>query len=94
MTVDPAIAEAAAALDPDRIGPEEVALALGLAGIGDGVLPVRMAPVLAVLQALPPRLAARLLPEVIGRLYPGVEAPRGPRPRAVPGRGAAITPKG
>ncbi|MEU6441969.1 aminotransferase class V-fold PLP-dependent enzyme [Streptomyces sp. NPDC047046] len=72
VTVDPAIAEAAAALDPDRIGPDEVALALDLAGIGDGTLPERMAPVLAVLQALPPRLAARLLPEVIGRLYPGV----------------------
>ena len=68
--VDPALAEAAALLDPDLLGPEEVALALGLAGIGpDGHLPPRMAPVLAVLQSLPPRLTERLLPEVIGRLY-------------------------
>ncbi|MEU4684156.1 pyridoxal phosphate-dependent decarboxylase family protein [Streptomyces xinghaiensis] len=69
-TVDPALAEAAAGLDPDALGPEEVALALSLAGIGaDGALPERMAPVLAVLQALPPRLTERLLPEVVGRLY-------------------------
>ncbi|WP_078843078.1 aspartate aminotransferase family protein [Streptomyces albus] len=68
--VDPALVEAAAGLDPDALGPEEVELALTLAGIGaDGALPERMAPVLAVLQALPPRLTERLLPEVIGRLY-------------------------
>lgn len=70
VRVDPAIVEAAGALDPDTLGPEEVALALALAGVGeDGGLPERMAPVLAVLQALPPRLSERLLPEVIGRLY-------------------------
>ncbi|MFF1419069.1 pyridoxal phosphate-dependent decarboxylase family protein [Streptomyces sp. NPDC058280] len=68
--VDPALAEAAALLDPELVGPEEIALALELAGIGaDGALPERMAPVLAVLQSLPPRLTERLLPEVIGRLY-------------------------
>ena len=68
--VDPAVVEAAAALDPRALGPEEGSAALTLAGIGDdGDLPERMAPVLAVLQALPPRLTERLLPEVIGRLY-------------------------
>ncbi|GAA2342653.1 aminotransferase class V-fold PLP-dependent enzyme [Streptomyces kunmingensis] len=70
VRVDPAIVEAAAALDPDALTPEEVEVALALAGVGaDGRLPERMAPVLAVLQALPPKLGERLLPEVIGRLY-------------------------
>ncbi|NEB75605.1 aspartate aminotransferase family protein [Streptomyces sp. SID14478] len=68
VQVDPAIVEAAASLDPDALTPEEVEAALALAGVGGG-LPERMAPVLAVLQALPPRLSERLLPEVIGRLY-------------------------
>ncbi|MEV1024625.1 aminotransferase class V-fold PLP-dependent enzyme [Streptomyces sp. NPDC050264] len=68
--VDPAIVEAAASLDPEALGPEEVDVALALAGVGEeGRLPERMAPVLAVLQSLPPRLSERLLPEVIGRLY-------------------------
>jgi sphinganine-1-phosphate aldolase len=70
VAVDPGLVEVAAALDPDALGPEEVALALQLAGVGPGgALPDRMAPVLAVLQALPPRLAERLLPEVVSRLY-------------------------
>ncbi|WP_338694410.1 aminotransferase class V-fold PLP-dependent enzyme [Streptomyces sp. Q6] len=70
VRVDPAIVEAAAGLDPDALTPEEVEVALALAGVGEGGrLPERMAPVLAVLQALPPRLSERLLPEVIGRLY-------------------------
>lgn len=68
--VDPGLVELAAALDPDTLGPAEVALALQVAGVGDGgELPERMAPVLAVLQALPPRLTERLLPEVVSRLY-------------------------
>ncbi|MEU6161214.1 aminotransferase class V-fold PLP-dependent enzyme [Streptomyces sp. NPDC047130] len=68
--VDPEIAALAAALDPDTLGPEEVAAALAIAGVADdGTLPGRTAPVLAVLQAMPPALAERLLPEVIGRLY-------------------------
>ncbi|MFI7343108.1 pyridoxal phosphate-dependent decarboxylase family protein [Streptomyces sp. NPDC050085] len=70
VRVDPAIVEAAAALDPQALTPQEVEAALALAGVGEGGrLPERMAPVLAVLQALPPRLGERLLPEVIGRLY-------------------------
>ncbi|MFD8569734.1 pyridoxal phosphate-dependent decarboxylase family protein [Streptomyces sp. NPDC059639] len=73
VRVDPAIVEAAASLDPDALTPDEVEIALALAGVGEGgALPQRMAPVLAVLQALPPRLSERLLPEVIGRLYGAV----------------------
>ncbi|MER5439667.1 aminotransferase class V-fold PLP-dependent enzyme [Streptomyces sp. NPDC002790] len=70
VRVDPEVVEAAATLDPDTLTSQEVEIALALAGVGEGGrLPERMAPVLAVLQALPPRLSARLLPEVIGRLY-------------------------
>ncbi|MFE6890523.1 pyridoxal phosphate-dependent decarboxylase family protein [Streptomyces sp. NPDC057694] len=73
VRVDPAIVEAAASLDPDALTPDEVEIALALAGVGEGgALPQRMAPVLAVLQALPPKLSERLLPEVIGRLYGAV----------------------
>jgi glutamate/tyrosine decarboxylase-like PLP-dependent enzyme len=67
-TVDPGLIQLAAALDPLTLTPEEVALALQAAGVGDG-LPARMAPVLAVLQSLPPPLTERLLPEVISHLY-------------------------
>ncbi|MFJ8953806.1 aminotransferase class V-fold PLP-dependent enzyme [Streptomyces sp. NPDC102381] len=70
VRVDPEVVEAAATLDPDALTSEEVEIALALAGVGEGGrLPERMAPVLAVLQELPPRLSARLLPEVIGRLF-------------------------
>ena len=68
--VDPGLVELAAALDPATLTPEEVSLALQAAGVApDGALPDRMAPVLAVLQALPPALTERLLPEVVSRLY-------------------------
>ncbi|MEE4542888.1 aminotransferase class V-fold PLP-dependent enzyme [Streptomyces sp. V4-01] len=68
--VDPALVELAAALDPATLGPAEVALALEAAGVAaDGALPARMAPVLAVLEALPAALTERLLPEVVSRLY-------------------------
>ncbi|MBM9509747.1 pyridoxal phosphate-dependent decarboxylase family protein [Actinacidiphila acididurans] len=71
-TVDPALAALAAGLDPDTLGPHEVDLALTAAGLApDGTMPARMAPVLATLQALPPALAERLLPEVVSRLYGG-----------------------
>ncbi|MFD7922702.1 pyridoxal phosphate-dependent decarboxylase family protein [Streptomyces sp. NPDC059740] len=70
VRVDPALPAAAAGLDPETMTDQEVAAALTLAGVGaDGTLPQRMAPVLAVLQALPPRLAERLLPEVVGAQY-------------------------
>jgi sphinganine-1-phosphate aldolase len=67
---DPALVQAAAGLDPAALGPAEVAFALRAAGVGaDGALPLRMAPVLAVLQSLPAPLTERLLPEVVSRLY-------------------------
>ncbi|MCQ4206796.1 pyridoxal phosphate-dependent decarboxylase family protein [Streptomyces longispororuber] len=70
VVVDPEVVGAAASLDPDGLSPEEIEVALTLAGVGEGGrLPERMAPVLAVLQVLPPKLSERLLPEVIGRLY-------------------------
>ncbi|MER5177767.1 aminotransferase class V-fold PLP-dependent enzyme [Streptomyces sp. NPDC002896] len=69
-SVDPELVALAGLLDLDALTPEEVSGALALAGVGDdGALPERMAPVLAVLQALPTALSERLLPEVIGRLY-------------------------
>ncbi|MDF9812094.1 aminotransferase class V-fold PLP-dependent enzyme [Streptomyces sp. SPB162] len=77
-TVDEGLVDLAGALDPEKLGPEEVALALRLAGVSaDGALPQRMAPVLAVLQALPSRLTERLLPEVIGRLFRARTGPYG-----------------
>ncbi|MBO0511886.1 aspartate aminotransferase family protein [Streptomyces beijiangensis] len=70
VEIDPELVAAAGLLDPDTLTSEEAALALGLAGVGEGgELPERMAPVLAVLQVLPPKLTERLLPELIGRLY-------------------------
>ncbi|MET9255132.1 aminotransferase class V-fold PLP-dependent enzyme [Streptomyces sp. NPDC003717] len=71
-TVDPALRELAAALDPDALTPEEVAGFLAFAGLaGDGAqgLPARMAPVLALLDVLPPRLKERLLAEFVGSLF-------------------------
>ncbi|EFF89368.1 sphingosine-1-phosphate lyase [Streptomyces sp. e14] len=67
---DPALAEFAAGLDPDRLGPEEVAAVLAFAGLdGSGPLPTRMAPVLMLLDTLPVRLKERLLTEFIGSLF-------------------------
>jgi sphinganine-1-phosphate aldolase len=69
-TVDPGLVELAVGLDPDSLTPQEAGLALEAAGVGPGgALPERMAPVLAVLQALPAPLTERLLPEVVSRLY-------------------------
>ncbi|MER5629929.1 pyridoxal phosphate-dependent decarboxylase family protein [Streptomyces nitrosporeus] len=72
VTVDPALAGLAAGLDPQRLGPEEVAAFLAFAGLGEGAgtgLPARMAPVLVLLDALPGPLKERLLAEFIGSLF-------------------------
>ncbi|MEV6121709.1 aminotransferase class V-fold PLP-dependent enzyme [Streptomyces sp. NPDC052077] len=70
VAVDPAVAGAVAGLDPDRLGPEEVAAVLALAGIGPGAPPpTRTAPVLALLDALPDRLKERLMTEFVGSLF-------------------------
>ncbi|MFD6423049.1 pyridoxal phosphate-dependent decarboxylase family protein [Streptomyces sp. NPDC060198] len=70
VAVDPALAALAATLDPDTLGPEEVAGVLAFAGLdGDAGLPGRMAPVLVLLDALPGPLKERLLAEFIGAVF-------------------------
>ncbi|MFJ9927939.1 pyridoxal phosphate-dependent decarboxylase family protein [Streptomyces misionensis] len=70
VTVDPALTELAAALDPDTLTPEDVAGFLAFAGLdGEQGLPSRTAPVLALLDALPPRLKERMLTEFVGSLF-------------------------
>ncbi|WP_243766936.1 aminotransferase class V-fold PLP-dependent enzyme [Streptomyces sp. GC420] len=72
VTADPSLTELAAGLDPDTLGPEEVAAVLAFAGLGDGPgggLPGRMAPVLVLLDALPRALKERLLTEFIGSVF-------------------------
>lgn len=70
VTPDPAVVAFAEALDPDRLGPEEVAAVLAFGGLdGQAGLPARMAPVLALLDALPDRLKERLLAEFAGRVF-------------------------
>ncbi|WEH41806.1 aminotransferase class V-fold PLP-dependent enzyme [Streptomyces sp. AM 2-1-1] len=70
VVVDPALAALAATLDPQSLGPEEVAGVLAFAGLdGDAGLPGRMAPVLVLLDALPGPLKERLLAEFIGAVF-------------------------
>lgn len=70
VSVDPGLAELAAGLDPDTLGPEEVAAVLAFAGLGgDGGLPARTAPVLALLESLPRALKERLLTEFVGSVF-------------------------
>lgn len=70
MTVDPALTELAATLDPETLTPEDVAGFLAFAGLdGEQGLPSRTAPVLALLDALPPRLKERMLTEFVGSLF-------------------------
>ncbi|CAM5558630.1 aminotransferase class V-fold PLP-dependent enzyme [Streptomyces atroolivaceus] len=70
VSVDPGLAELAAGLDPETLGPDEVAAVLAFAGLGGGAgLPGRMAPVLVLLDALPGALKERLLSEFIGSVF-------------------------
>ncbi|MFH9614931.1 pyridoxal phosphate-dependent decarboxylase family protein [Streptomyces pratensis] len=70
VTVDPGLAELAAGLDPQTLGPDEVAAVLAFAGLGGGGgLPGRTAPVLVLLDALPGPLKERLLSEFIGSVF-------------------------
>ncbi|MFD9003315.1 pyridoxal phosphate-dependent decarboxylase family protein [Streptomyces sp. NPDC059582] len=70
LTVDPDLVRLAAELDPDTLTPEEVSGVLAFAGLNDGGgLPTRMAPVLALLDALPGPLKERLLTEFVGSLF-------------------------
>lgn len=70
VTVDPGLAALAAGLDPDSLGPDEVAAVLAFAGLGGrNGLPARTAPVLMLLDALPRPLKERLLTEFIGAVF-------------------------
>ncbi|MFZ3494795.1 pyridoxal phosphate-dependent decarboxylase family protein [Streptomyces sp. 5.8] len=70
VTVDPGLVELATGLDPETLGPEEIAGVLAFAGLGgDGKLPARTAPVLMLLDALPGPLKERLLAEFVGSVF-------------------------
>ncbi|MEU3205025.1 aminotransferase class V-fold PLP-dependent enzyme [Streptomyces cyaneofuscatus] len=75
ITLDPALTDLAATLDPDTLTPEDVAGILAFAGLGEGPpggtggLPERMAPVLFLLDTLPVRLKERLLTEFVGSVF-------------------------
>jgi sphinganine-1-phosphate aldolase len=66
---DPALVAAAATIDPAALTVAEVEGLLELAGVGGGRLPERMAPVHALVAALPRPVAERLLAGVLGQVY-------------------------
>ncbi|MGY1720799.1 pyridoxal phosphate-dependent decarboxylase family protein [Blastococcus sp. SYSU DS0552] len=66
---DPELVAAAATIDPAALTVAEVEALLELAGISGGSLPERMAPVHALVAALPRPVAERLLAGVLGRVY-------------------------
>jgi sphinganine-1-phosphate aldolase len=74
IEVDPALADLAASLRPDELTPADIEqifafVGLGSDGSGGAVLPARMAPVLSLLDAMPPALKERMLSEFVGRLF-------------------------
>ena len=66
---DPELVAAAAGLDPATLTVAEVEGLLELGGVGGGALPGRMAPVHALVAALPRPVAERLLAGMLGRIY-------------------------
>jgi sphinganine-1-phosphate aldolase len=66
---DPALVAAAATIDPAALTIAEVDALLELAGVGGGRLPERMAPVHALVAALPRPVAERLLSGVLDLVY-------------------------
>ena len=66
---DPDLVAAAATIDPATLTVAEVDALLEVAGVGDGTLPERMAPVHALVAALPRPVAERLLAGVLGQVY-------------------------
>ena len=66
---DPDLVAAAATIDPAALTVAEVEGLLELAGVGGGRLPDRMAPVHALVAALPRPVAERLLAGVLGQVY-------------------------
>jgi glutamate/tyrosine decarboxylase-like PLP-dependent enzyme len=66
---DPDLVAAAATIDPTTLTVAEVDALLEVAGVGGGKLPERMAPVHALVAALPRPVAERLLAGVLDRIY-------------------------
>ena len=67
---DPTMLEAVPALDPDELPADVLGTLLPLAGLEPGGgLPERMAPINALMEAMPPRLRERLLVEYLGLLF-------------------------
>ena len=66
---DPALVAAAATIDPATLTVAEVDALLEVAGVGGGRLPERMAPVHALVAALPRPVAERLLSGVLDLVY-------------------------
>jgi sphinganine-1-phosphate aldolase len=66
---DPDLVAAAATIDPARLTVAEVDALLEVAGVGGGRLPERMAPVHALVAALPRPVAERLLSGVLDLVY-------------------------
>jgi sphinganine-1-phosphate aldolase len=66
---DPGLVAAAATIDPATLTVAEVDALLELAGVGGGRLPERMAPVHALVAALPRPVAERLLSGVLDLVY-------------------------
>ncbi|HEV7186710.1 MAG TPA: aminotransferase class V-fold PLP-dependent enzyme [Blastococcus sp.] len=68
-TADPDLVAAAATIDPATLTAAEVDALLEIAGVGGGRLPERMAPVHALVSALPRPVAERLLSGVLDLVY-------------------------
>ncbi|PWW23067.1 hypothetical protein JD79_02232 [Geodermatophilus normandii] len=66
---DPGLVAAAATIDPAALTVAEVDALLEVAGVGGGRLPERMAPVHALVAALPRPVAERLLAGVLDLVY-------------------------
>jgi glutamate/tyrosine decarboxylase-like PLP-dependent enzyme len=66
---DPDLVAAAATIDPATLTVAEVDALLEVAGVGDGRLPERMAPVHALVSALPRPVAERLQAGVLAQVY-------------------------
>ena len=66
---DPDLVAAAATIDPATLTVAEVDALLEIAGVGGGRLPERMAPVHALVAALPRPVAERLLSGVLDLVY-------------------------
>ena len=66
---DPDLVAAAATIDPVTLTVAEVDALLEVAGVGNGRLPERMAPVHALVSALPRPVAERLLAGVLAQVY-------------------------